>query len=214
MEDILTPGKKTGVLSTVTFGTNGVGWQEMLAGAAQSGGVGIAGAISHREPNAYENGGGVTVPFTDQNLLSGLFKINFALSPEQTLKLGAVFYDNDFFANSYFQNVTSETYTLKYAYKPFANPLIDFAFNAHLNRVRMEYFHDATPTMFPCGRPPARRLGSAAGRIIVDSGKGFDVSNTSRFALGGISVASTYGYEYFGDDFHAFNPLLQRQAAA
>jgi hemoglobin/transferrin/lactoferrin receptor protein len=215
VEDILTPGKKTGVLSTITYGTNGVGWQEMLAGAAQSGGIGIAGAISHREPNAYDNGGGVTVPFTDQNLLSGLFKINFALSPEQTLKLGAVLYDNDFFANSYFQNVTSETYTLKYAYKPFANPLIDFAFNAHMNRVRVEYFHDATPTVVdPCGRPtcpPTHPKGSAAGRIIADSGTGFDVSNTSRFALGGISVAATYGYEYFGDEFRSFN-ILQPDA--
>jgi hemoglobin/transferrin/lactoferrin receptor protein len=57
VEDILKPGKSTGTLSTVTYGTNGVGWQEMLAGAMQSTGVGIAGAISHREPGSYERAG-------------------------------------------------------------------------------------------------------------------------------------------------------------
>ena len=72
--------------------------------------------------------------------MSGLFKMDFRLSAEQTLKLGAQFYDNDFFANSYFQNVECDTYTPKYAYKPHNNPLIDFALNVYVNQVRMEYF--------------------------------------------------------------------------
>jgi hemoglobin/transferrin/lactoferrin receptor protein len=198
VEDIVLPGKQTGVLSLVSYGTNGVGWSEMLAGGMTNGHVGIAGAISHHEPNSYKNGDGITVPFTDQDLVSGLFKINFALSSEQTLKLGAVLYDNDFFANSYFQNVRSNTYTLKYAYKPRANPLIDFAFNAHANDVRMEYFFDSNPANGP---------GSAAGRIVEDNGKGFDVTNTTRFGLAGIQVATTYGYEYFTDDVNASNRL-------
>jgi hemoglobin/transferrin/lactoferrin receptor protein len=198
VEDILLPGRNMGVLSTVVWGTNGVGWQEMFATAMTNGHVGIAGAISHREPDNYENGSGVTVPFTHQDLVSGLFKINFKLSSDQTLKLGAVVYDNDFFANSYFQNVKSDTYTLKYTYRPLANPLIDLAFNAHANQLRMEYFHDDNPS---------NGLGSAAGRVVADDGKGFDVTNTSRFEPGGIRVAATYGYEYFGDDFTAFNRI-------
>jgi hemoglobin/transferrin/lactoferrin receptor protein len=210
VEDILKPGSKAGVLSILTFGTNGIGFQEMVAGAIKSSGVSIAGAVSHREPDSYKNGAGVTVPFTHEDLVSGLFKINFTLSPGQTLKLGAVLYDNDFFANSYFQNIKSDTYTLKYAYKPYGNPLIDFAFNAHVNRVRMEYFHDATPTVAD-PTPTTNPLGSAAGRQIHDIGKGFDIANTSRFALGGVSVTATYGYEYFGDEFKAFN-LLQPTA--
>ena len=200
VDDIIKPGQKAGALTTLTYGTNGVGWQEMLAAGVTNGSIGIAGAISHREPNSYRNGDGVTVPFTTQDLVSGLFKMNLALSSEQTLKLGAQFYDNDFFANSYFQNVERDTYTLNYAYKPHNNPLIDFALNAYVNQVRMEYFHDATPTVGP-GNP----LGSAAGRVIKDSGKGFDATNTSRFALGGIRVAATYGYERFFDDVDTFN---------
>jgi hemoglobin/transferrin/lactoferrin receptor protein len=148
VDDIIRPGQKAGALTTLTYGTNGVGFQEMLAAGVTNGSVGIAGAISHREPNNYKNGDDVTVPFTHQDLVSGLFKMNFKLSSEQTLKLGAQFYDNDFFANSYFQNVDRDTYTLNYAYRPHGNPLINFALNAYLNRVRMEYFHDATSTMW------------------------------------------------------------------
>ena len=50
----------------------------------------------------------MTIPFTFQDLNSGLFKANFQLNDEQSLRFGGVFYDNDFFANSYFQNVNSE----------------------------------------------------------------------------------------------------------
>jgi hemoglobin/transferrin/lactoferrin receptor protein len=191
VDDILTSGKKVGVLSTVSYGTNGVGWREMLAGAAKADGVGVVAAISHSEPNAYENGAGMTVPGTFQNLTSGLFKLNFALSPEQSLRFGAVLYDNDFFANSYLQNIKTETYTAKYAYKPFDNPLIDFAFNAYANSIRMEYLAG----------------GSAVGRVIDDQGMGFDVTNTSKFSLGAVRVAATYGFEYFADEFASFNKI-------
>src|SRR5262249_44612076 len=45
VEDVLQPGLKMGVLSTLTYGTNGVGWQEMVAGAMQSEGVGVVAAF-------------------------------------------------------------------------------------------------------------------------------------------------------------------------
>ena len=34
VDDIIKPGQKTGVMTTLTYGTNGVGWQEMLAAAS------------------------------------------------------------------------------------------------------------------------------------------------------------------------------------
>jgi hemoglobin/transferrin/lactoferrin receptor protein len=49
--------------------------------------------------------------------------------------------------------------------------------------------------------------GTGAGRVIDDEGWGFDVSNTSRFSLGAVKVAATYGYEYFADDFNTFNKI-------
>jgi hemoglobin/transferrin/lactoferrin receptor protein len=72
----------------------------------------------------------------------------------------------------------------------------------------MEYFHDATPTTTGPFEPPGTSpLGSAAGRVVNDSGKGFDLTNTSRFAVGGLRVTATYGYEHSFDDVDSFNKL-------
>jgi len=188
VEDIVKPGNTTGVLSTLSYGTNGVGWSEMLAAGATNGTVGVAGAFSHHEPDNYKNGEGLAVPNTRQDLMSGLFKMDFRLSAEQSLKFGAVHYDNDFFSNSALQNVLSNTFTAKYAYQPKNNPLIDLRVNAAANEVRMQLLQ-----------------GTGAGRVIKDTGLGGDISNTSRFNFGQLRVATTYGYEYFSDNVDAFN---------
>lgn len=199
VDDILRPGTNFGGMTSVTWGSNNVGFSEMAAAAARSGGVSIAGAVSHREPDNYENGSGVEIPGTFQDLTSGLFKANFQLNEEQSIRFGGVFYNNDFFANSYNQNVATQTYTAKYAYKPVGNNLIDFRLNGSYNDVTMKYGTDASPTV---GNPPQ---GSAWGRVIEDKGFGVDASNISRFYLGSVRVKSEYGYEFYGDDVKASN---------
>jgi hemoglobin/transferrin/lactoferrin receptor protein len=193
VDDILRPGRDFGAMTSTTWGSNGVGFSEMVAAAAKAGGISIAGAVSHREPDNYENAAGVEIPGTFQNLTSGLYKVNLQLDQEQTLRFGGVFYTNDFFANSYNQNVSSQTYTAKYAYKPIGNDLVDFKLNGYYNDVTMKYGEGLTG------------LGSGSGRVIDDKGLGFDTSNISRFYLGGIAVKSEYGYEFFGDDVDASN---------
>ena len=192
VDDIIKPGNTTGVMSSLSYGTNGVGWSEMLAAGVKAGGIGLAGAISHHEPNNYKNGDGVTVPNTWQDPISGLIKLDIRLSAEQSLKLGAVIYDSDFSANGSLQNVKSNTYTANYAYKPAGNPLVNFRLNAYANEAEMKYYSGSS---------------LATGRVINDTGMGFDVSNTSRLRWGPVKVASTYGYELFFDDVDAFNKL-------
>lgn len=199
VEDILRPGQNVGGFVTTTWGSNNVGFSETAAAAVQTRGIGIAGAISHRDPGNYQNGAGVEIPETGQDLTSGLFKVNLRPTEDQTLRFGGVIYDNDFFANSYNQNVRQQTYTAKYAYNPVGNDLIDFRLNGYYNDVAMKYGTDATPTV---GTPPK---GTAWGRVMEDTGLGFDVSNISRFHLGGIRVKSEYGYEFFGDNVEAYN---------
>ena len=191
--DIIKYGQNAGVLTTATWGSNNVGWSEMFAAGARSGSVGVAGAISKRDSDNYKNGSGITVPFTDQDLISGLFKLEFTPSSEHFLKFGGVFYDNDFSANSYFQNVRSETFTMNYAYKPIDNPLVHLRFNAYRNNVEMEYLRGLNATAL------------SVGRNIDVEGQGFDISNTSRFNLGAVKVKAEYGYEYFEDEFDVIN---------
>lgn len=207
VQDILRPGQTVGGLTSVTWGSNNVGFSEMAAGAVTNGGVGIAGAFSRHEPNNYENGDGVIVPGTFEDLDSGLFKANFQFNEEHSLRFGGVFYNNDFFANSYFQNVISNTFTAKYAYKPIDNDLVDFRLNGYRNNLTMKYGTDATPTTRTTQEANAGTpvQGSAWGRVAEDEGWGFDAANVSRFHLGSIHVRSEYGYEYFRDDVDTYN---------
>ncbi len=194
VQDILLPGQSVGGFTKLTYGTNSQRFTGLAAAAAQSEGVGIAGAVGRRNPASYENGDGVTVPNTFEDLYSGLFKANFKLNEEQSLRFGGVFYNNDFFSNSYFQNVNTKTFTAKYAYSPIGNDLIDFRLNGYRNEVDVEYGPNASDAWV-----------SSAGRVLQDDGWGFDVSNVSRFHIGSIGVRSEYGYEYFTDSVDTSN---------
>lgn len=193
VEDIILPGKDSGILSSVTWGSNGIGWQEMVAAAARTDTAGVAAAISHRDQSRYKNGDGQTVPFGDQDLLSGLAKIYIKPTPGVRVDFGAVLYDNNFTSNSYEQDLKSNLFTGKFAYTPSDNPLVNFRLNAHYSDVRMEYLRGLNS------------FATSVGRIVEDRGTGFDVSNTSQFWLGAVAVKSTYGFEYQHDDFKVTN---------
>lgn len=194
VDDIIKPGSNTGVLTTVSWGSNNVGWQEMIGAAARVGPVGVAAAISHREPDNYKNGDGLTIPFSSQDILSGLTKIELGQDERNRLTLGGVWYHNDFFAQSVEQSIDSAVYTAKYRYTSLTNPLIDFRLNLASSEIEMHYKR-------------AIAIGGAAGRVINDQGFGGDISNTSRFNFGAVRVKAEYGAEYFKDDVDSKNVL-------
>jgi hemoglobin/transferrin/lactoferrin receptor protein len=201
VDDILKDGRNWGALAALSWGSNEQGFSEMAAGALRStgGGAAIAGAISYRSPNDYENGDGTVVPYTGQNLVSGLIKGEFAPSDDVKVNLGAVLYDNDFTANSYNQTVRSGTYTAGVTWDP-DSELINLTANAYYNDVKMTYgdsIYAGDPVMSP--------FAPSAGRVIEDRGMGFDISNRSNFTLGNVAVSSLYGVEYFHDKVEAYN---------
>ena len=200
IDDIVRPGQSVGGLGRVTWGSNNVGWSEMVAAGARSGAFGLAGAVSKRDQGHYKNGDGVTVPFTDQDLISGLFKGEVRFSSEHKLNFGGVLYDNEFVANSYDQTVTNKTFTVNYAYNPVATDLVNLRINGYLTETDMEYGDQYTGSQT-----------STSGRVINDQGIGFDVSNTSVFSLGAVGVRSIYGYEYFKNDVDTHNLLAPSQ---
>lgn len=189
VEDIILPGRDTGVLSSVTWGSNNIGWQEMVAAAARTDTVGVAAAISHRDQARYKNGDGQTVPFGDQDLISGLAKIYIKPAPGVRVDFGSVIYDNTFSANSYEQDLKSRLFTAKFAYTPSDNPWVHLRANLNFSDVKMEYLRGLNA------------FATSVGRTVEDEGIGFDISNTSRFWLGAVAVQSTYGFEYQHDDF-------------
>lgn len=197
VDDILKPGKNYGALTSLSWGSNGVGFSEMGAGAIQSGAISVVGAISKHDVDDYDNGLGQRVPFTDQDLISGLAKVHIQIDPTQRLSFGTVLYNNDFTAVSYDQNIDSKIYTASYEYNP-GNDLINFRANFSGSDLTMKYLRPAD------GLTPNP---DSSGRRIEDVGLGFDLSNTSLFDIGGIHVKSNYGYEYFHDNVDAWNSL-------
>ncbi|XSG82209.1 MAG: TonB-dependent receptor domain-containing protein [Methyloligella sp. ZOD6] len=197
VQDILRPGQNSGALTSLNWGSNGVGWSEMGAAAAQAGKISVAGAISKHDENDYKNGNGIVIPYTGEDLISGLAKAHIDISPEQRLSFGTVLYNNEFVANSYDQKLKSNIYTMNYAYTPSANDLIDFRAQLSYSDVEMDYGDYFT------GIAPS--VADATDRVIEDNGWGFNTSNISRFNLGEIAVATEYGVEYFRDDVSTEN---------
>ncbi len=195
VSDIIKPGNDVGAITSLTWGSNNLGFSEMAAAAARSGYIGVAGAISRSNPDNFENGDGKVVPFTDEDLWSGLFKVEITPTNEHLLKFGGVYYHNDFAANGYNQTAVSKTWTANYRYHPTGNDLINFALNGYRTDVHVTY-GTAWDT---------NASGSASGRNLVDKGWGFDTSNTSNFQLGALQVSAIYGYEYFHDDAQNYN---------
>lgn len=189
VDDIVREGQSVGGLARLGWGSNGVDFSEMGAAGFRTEHVSGAAAISYRNSRNYQDGYGQSVDGTWQNLISGLGRLNFTLGEGHTLGFGAVFYDNDFYANSYDQTVNNRTYTINYRYNQ-GNPWINLSANAYYNDLTMKY---------------TGGTGSYVGRTIEDDGIGFDVSNLSRFSIGEVQVLSNNGVEYFHDSVTANN---------
>lgn len=205
VNDIVDEGKQWGVLGRASWGSNGVGFSEMLAGGARIDAMGIAAAISRRDSRSYKNGDNTRQPNTGQEMTSGLFKTEFGFGEDQHLTLGGVFYKNDFAANSYDQTLKNNTLTANYSYNPGDNDLIDLRVNAHYNETSMRY------------NKGLNSYATSVGREITDKGFGFDVSNTSNFAINDVNISWQNGVEYFSDKISGFkagtNPTNGRSSS-
>ncbi|MBB6262498.1 hemoglobin/transferrin/lactoferrin receptor protein [Paenochrobactrum gallinarii] len=205
VSDIVEEGKQWGVLGRASWGSNGVGFSEMLAGGARIDAMGIAAAISRRDSRSYKNGDNTRQPNTGQEMTSGLFKTEFGFGEDQHLTLGGVFYKNDFAANSYDQTLKNNTLTANYSYNPGDNDLIDLRVNAHYNETSMRY------------NKGLNSYATSVGREITDKGFGFDVSNTSNFAINDVNISWQNGVEYFSDKISGFkagtNPTNGRSSS-
>lgn len=189
-DDVLRAGDGAGGFVSASIGDNGSGFAPVAAAAVREGAWSAIGAFSQRSPDAYHNGDGERVLGTGQDLRSGLAKLEYA-GDVHRFGFGGMVYENDFLANSYDQNIDSRQYSANYAWTP-GHDFVDMRVNAYRTDVRMKY--RASPTI--------EGGGGARGRVVEDTGTGFDAANTMRF---GAHVTSTIGIEYFHDDIDTIN---------
>lgn len=199
VDDVLMEGKDKGVLGRASWGSNGVGFSEMLAGAMRVNEVGIVAALSRRDSNDYKNGDGITQNKTGQEMTSGLFKTEFGFAEDHKLTLGGVIYNNKYGTSQtnfmpvpptidYDLLLQNRTFTANYVYKPADNDLIDLAINGYFNSTKLTYVGGNSPTL------------SSLGREIKNESIGFSVANTSRFTVNDLYIDWKYGVEYNHDN--------------
>lgn len=196
VDDVIMDGKDKGVLGRISWGSNGVGFSEMLAGAARINEIGIVAALSRRDSNDYKNGSGDIVEKTGQELTSGLFKTEFGFAEDHKLTLGGVIYNNKYGTwqpsfrpggkpTVYDMLIQNRTFTANYKYNPTENDLVDLAINTYYNSTKLSY---------------TEGTGSFVGREIQNESVGLSASNTSRFTVNDLFIDWKYGAEYNHDN--------------
>lgn len=199
VDDLITDEKNFGGFASVTAGTNGAGFSESGAAAFRVNDTfAILGALSKRSPENYSNGAGEEVPFTAQDIISGLGKVEITPSEDLKITLSGLFFHDEFAANSYHQTVTNQTYTARLDYTPFDNELIDLHALIYKNETNMEYGD-------PIVASPAY---SAVGREIDVNTWGLSLYNTSRGNVGDVGIEATYGFEFASDDVDVLNSKI------
>ncbi|MCB8880490.1 TonB-dependent receptor [Acidisoma cellulosilytica] len=184
VDDIVKDGQTFGALSRVSLGSNSAGLQSMIGVGAQKDGVGVVAAIDRNVSGDYRDGDYNSVAHSGQNLTSGLAKTQVHIGTDQTFGLGAVIYNNNFYADSYYQTIHNNTVSANYAYTP-GGDLIDFVSHVYYNELNMKY---------------TGGTGSYIGRKIYDQGIGGDAQNKSHFNVHGVQITSANGFEIFHDN--------------
>ncbi len=188
VDDVVAPDRQWGAMTKTTFGDNGFGRSGMAAvGYRLSDDLGVVGALSGRDSHDYTDGFGQVVDSTGQELSSGLLKVSVNPGDDQTLDLGAVLYRNDWTVAETDMRADVKTFTAAYLYTPDDSDMIDLKVNAYHNDARFhQYFGPSS-------------ISRNTHVEYQDSGTGGNISNTSRFDVGGARLAVEYGAEYYFD---------------
>lgn len=182
-DDVVAEGKTQGGLVRLSYGDNGETASGMGAAALKTERFDLLFALSRHSGDDYEDGAGTTVANTYEDISSGLLKLGYNISDSQRISLSLMRYESDFYATSYFQELSNNTARLSYHYDP-GNALVDLRVNAYSNE---------TETEFVAG------TGSYVGRTMSTRTTGLNATNLSQLSLGGWSLTSANGVDLSQD---------------
>lgn len=200
-EDILKPGASWGGRARTGYQTNNASRLASLTGAARGEGAEILGNVVRRTNGNYVDGRGTDIPYSGDEVWSGLLKGGYALGGGHRLGLSASVYRDDHTiprdANLGAQTSTStiadrdttqRSLAINWAWAAPGNPLIDLKLVAYRNEV--DIFE--------------KRVAPGTTRENDDTDlrtNGFDAQNTSRFSLTGAEKnALTVGFDVYRDE--------------
>lgn len=187
IEDVLLQGHSWGVKSKASGGSNGLGYNGMLAVAGKQslfsdeGSMGVMLALSgHNIKSSYKNGAGFnssefsTTKDFNQKPHSELAKINIDLNDPHKLELSSRFYRNKFNR----RNIDSKDYYAKYRYTPL-NDLFDSEILLSRSQASQKFEGDSLMAL---------REGNAK-----NTSNALVIKNTSRFNYNELDIALTLG---------------------
>jgi len=193
--DFLAEDENWALNERLGYETNGHGFTTSTTGAYRfSDDADVLGNLVYRKRQPYEDGNGDLVPWTGEQVVSGMLKGSFRPADGHEIKLGMIrqYYDDYITGSSgspsatlsrYAADTSNETYTASYSYKP-ENELIDFKINAYHNNTRADQFQ-----VWPRGA-----IGNT--RYYEVATTGVNATNNSRFDGLGFEHTLTYGADY------------------
>jgi hemoglobin/transferrin/lactoferrin receptor protein len=216
VNDVLLANQPWGIQANVTGGTNGFNSVASIFAASRvNPNVEYIIGGSTRDQGDYRTGDGTKIINSGQNVDTFLSKATFRPADDHQIKLSALVYNADWINGGPSSTASAArdfnslviTTSANWKYRPVGNQLFDFDGTIYWNRTDV--------TTFVLG-PAGVTYGPVGTRTnyLIDT-TGFDTNNTSRFEVGGLQHAFTYGVDLFRDavDNHAdagtgalFNP--------
>ncbi|WP_372424485.1 TonB-dependent hemoglobin/transferrin/lactoferrin family receptor [Salinarimonas chemoclinalis] len=204
-DDVLAPGERLSLTLDTTFlmgrqtGILGTGIAAMRPTEAFGALVGL----SLRSTDEYENGDGLVVNDSGQEIVSGLAKVAIDPAPFHRIELSAQLQRFDF-ANGLGtameprrdNEVTTETFVGRWSWDDPADPWVDLTVQAWSTRTQTDQ-----------RRLSGTRAQIGETRFFEIHTIGADVHNTSRFDAGPVGFALTYGWDAFRDEVTVRDPV-------
>ncbi len=224
-QDILRPGERWGVEGSGELGSNGPAGFGSLLGATRLGDkVDLLVGGSWRDRGNYRDGDGNTVPNTGLRTWTGMAKATIRPADTHEIKLSALNFDSKYRTtpsveantttppSQYETHTVNQTATAAWRHADPDRPLVDVATSVYWNRTKLDQ------DKVCCGNSAVSGPVGAERDFQIDTA-GLDLNNTSRFGLGPVRNALTYGGDYFHDRVEnqdrlgfsdGFNPSGQR----
>jgi hemoglobin/transferrin/lactoferrin receptor protein len=233
IEDVVRPGERWGVDMSSSYGTNkdrALG--SIFAGVHATPDVDVFGGAVYRRQGNYKDGNGTEIGNTGDDIAAGLMKLTVRPAEGHEIKLGGIFQDYQYSIGQpnrgptttaaplaaiagtsvYASNARNYTGTLTWKYSRPDDNWFDWNATLYGNRTDNDqlktYNNRITSGGGICslGSPGNNISGCVGDRrgYLLDT-VGVDVNNTTRFNVGGIRNALTYGFDAFQDDVSTFD---------
>ena len=207
VEDILRGGERWGVLANTMFGSNRSQALGSLFGAARPNeNFDVAFGGTYRTQSNYDNGYGLEVANTGNDIASGLAKATFRPADGHEIKISGLTNRTDYevgqtaaAASAFNTRLQNDTASLRWKYARPEDRLFDFDGSVYWNRTDMDQTKVGGTSGLITGTLGASR------NFSIDTA-GFDLHNTTRFDTGTLRHALTYGVDYFQDQVETSNP--------